>query len=377
MKGHVFGTLVLLALGLTPPQERGKAIFFHGESSAGRAITAVVGTDSDAVPAAILPCANCHGEDGHGRPEGGLRPADITSESLSRVAALNGRTRPPYTRALLKRAITMGFDSGRHELNTAMPRYSMTQEDANDLLAYLELLGHEPQPGVSDDSIRIRIVGDVGSLKGTRVYGRQIELVRDGDAFLVIDATQDGTASVEAAEHDRIPTIVLRAPAALSSRYAFSLTAGEEDQLEALRAYGRRRGAEPVVVTDCAALPRTAALLLMTAKTASKCELGAFPASFDRRVIVAAPLPPSERAMRAAAAAALAITTELLARLGRDVTRTALVDALEHVYRADSHELPPLTWSPNRHTATRAAWLMTLDLGSQRLIGEPGWVSPE
>ncbi len=375
------GALLAAALLLhaSAQQERGKAIYLRGESPSHHPITAMLGRDGVAVPAAIVPCLNCHGEDGRGKPEAGVRPADITPDSLARAATLNGRTRPAYTRPLLKRAITMGFDSGRHRLGDAMPRYRLSMQDADDLLAYLERLGREPQPGVTDDALRIEVVGDVGAPPGAEIYGRRLQFVREGEAFFTIDASEDPSAGVAAAERDRRPTIVARAPAPITSRFVFSLTASDDDQRLALRTYAR--GRERVLVDgDCAAALAGAAartpapLVLMTAATARTCDLAAIPPALDRRVIVAAPLPPSIEATRQAVAAAVAITTKLLAQLGRDATRAALVDALEHVYRVDTRFFPPLTWEANRHHGTTAAWLMTVDVQSQRLLAQPGWV---
>ncbi len=370
----------LAAPPLTAAQTRGKAIYIRGESTTGRPITAVLGDDETGVPAAIVPCANCHGEDGRGKPEGGVRPPDITPESLARATQVNGRTRPLYTRPLLKRAITMGFDSGRHELNAAMPRYRMALQDAEDLLAYLEIAGHEPQPGVSNDALRIKLAGDTGELRGAEIYGRRLEFVREEEALFTIDGSDDPGASVAAAERDHIPTIVVRAPVS-TNPYTFVLTAGDDAQRAALRAFAL--GQNSVMIEgDCMAnLARAAALphpplVLMTAAVAKTCDLATIPAALDRRIIVAAPLPPTPDATRGAAAAGLAIATNLLAQLGRDVTRTAFVDALEHVHRVDTRLLAPITWEANRH-GTRAAWLMTVDVKAQRLLAEPGWVEGE
>ena len=295
ISGHA-GNSAVPTLRLTAAQERGKTIYVRGESIGGRPITAVLGDEETGVPAAIVPCANCHGEDGRGKPEGSVLPPDITPESLARVTQVNGRTRPRYTRPLLKRAITMGFDSGRNELNAAMPRYRMVMQDAEDLLLYLEIVGHEPQPGVSSDAIRIKLVGETGELRGAEVYGRRLELVREGEAFFTIDTSDDPGASVAAAERDHIPTIVVHAPVS-TNPYTFVLTAGADEQRAALRAFAR--GQESVMIDDdcMAGLARSAALphpplVLMTAAVAKTCDLATIPAALDRRIVVAAPLPP-------------------------------------------------------------------------------------
>lgn len=371
------------ALGLTPQQERGREIFLKGQSATGQTIGAVLGASTDPISATLLPCANCHGEDGHGRPEGGVRPADITPAALGRVATIGPRTRPPYTRPLLKRAISMGYDAGRNELDRTMPRFRMSQEDANDLLAYLNVLGTDAQPGLSDDVIRVNVIGAPDLVApATSIYGRRLELQHDrsADAFLTIDASVDGSASVEAAARNTIPTIAVYSAHAPPSRYAFVLTASNEDQIAALASYARRSRSTPVLLTaDCRGIGDVSrdALVLMTSNAAANCDPADIPRALDRRVIVAAPAPPAPKGDRNVAQAALSLTTTLLAQVGRDLSRSALLAALERVYRVESPVFPPLTWTANRHFGTRAVWLMTVDVREQKLLGEPGWVEGE
>ncbi|HSB77757.1 MAG TPA: c-type cytochrome [Candidatus Methylomirabilis sp.] len=47
---------------------------------------------------------------------------------------------PLYTDALIKRAINQGVDPGDQSLDWTMPRWQMTDQDLNDLLAYLKTL---------------------------------------------------------------------------------------------------------------------------------------------------------------------------------------------------------------------------------------------
>jgi hypothetical protein len=293
--------LALASLGLTPAQQRGLHIYLHGTSPSGRAITATVGAGGTPFPAAIVPCVNCHGEEGRGRIEANVRPADITPDSLGRAATVNGRPRPAYTRSHLKRAIGMGIDSGRNPLSAAMPRYALTQDDATDLLEFLAILGTQAPPGITDDFIRIGVVGDAGlSAPDTPLYGRRLALIHDAspDVFVRINASSATFA-------DGVPTIDVP-----------SLTSSVDEQREALRNYARRIGAEPVFATGCD-LPREP-LILMTSDVAAQCDMSMFPR--DRHLIVAAAHPPTE--------AVLALLTKLLAELGRDVTRGTLDAAL-------------------------------------------------
>lgn len=346
-------------LGLSPAQERGKRIYHAGESLSGASIAATTGAGSEPFPASLVPCGSCHGEDGRGRPEGGVRPAAVTSEALGRATTVNGRTRPAYTRTLLKRAIGLGYDSGGNALDRAMPRYQLTQQDMADLLEYLEVLGHEPQPGVTNDALRIAVIGDASLSSDLELYGRRIEVHhgRTADAFLVIDASADPSESVAMAERDRVPTIVVQSRAPVTGRWAFSLTAPVEDQRAALQAYARRFPGEPFV--------------LLTAEEAAAYDLSRVPEG--HKVVVASALPPDAKAGRVA----LKIATTLLGQLGRNVTRTSFVEALEQTYRLQTPVLPPITFAPNRHTGSRAAWLMTLDGSKRRLLAEPGWVEAD
>lgn len=376
--------LALLApawtLALTPEQERGREIYLKGQSTAGREIGAVISSGSGPVSATVLPCANCHGEGGRGRPEGGVRPADITPAVLGRAFTIGARSRPPYTRPLLERAIAAGYDAGRNELDHTMPRFRMAADDTSDLLAYLEILGTDAPPGVSNEAIRINVVGAPDLVApSASIYRRRIELLhgRGNDALLTIDATPNGGASIEAAARDSMPTIAIHSARSLPGRYAFVMTATNEDQVAALRSYARRKVGSPVVLTaGCSGIESVPhdALVLMTSDAAALCDLASIPRTLDRRVIVAAPLPPGPQGDGVAAQAALSIATQLLAQLGRDVSRGSLIAALERVQRLQAPGFPPVTWTADRHFGTRSAWLMTLDLQGQRLVGEPGWV---
>lgn len=140
----------------TSPQERrGKEIYLRGASQA--PITAVIADGLLEVPASTVPCVNCHGHDGRGKPEGGLTPANITWESLATtfVDPATGRARPGYAERSIARAITQGLDAAGNTLAAVMPRYRLSREDATDLVAYLKRLGIEEEPGLSETSVRV------------------------------------------------------------------------------------------------------------------------------------------------------------------------------------------------------------------------------
>jgi len=155
---------------LTPQEKRGKQIYAQGTSASGREILAYVGDASIEVPGSAMACANCHGLDGEGRPEGGVVPSNLTWEALTKpygVTHPGGRTHPPYTERAIELAITRGLDPAGNKLLNVMPRYQMSREDMADLIAYLKLLGKDVDPGVSEGSITIgTIVPARGDLAG-------------------------------------------------------------------------------------------------------------------------------------------------------------------------------------------------------------------
>lgn len=94
-------------------------------------------------------CVACHGDRGVGGVPvmmGTAIPEDIRYETLtSPHHHEEGKTKeemdhPPYTDSLIKRAITQGVDPGDQPLDWTMPRWQMTDQDQNDLLAYLKTL---------------------------------------------------------------------------------------------------------------------------------------------------------------------------------------------------------------------------------------------
>jgi ABC-type branched-subunit amino acid transport system substrate-binding protein len=230
------------AAELTPAEQRGKAIYFQGESVSGREILAVIGDAGTEVPAAVMTCSSCHGRDGRGRPEGGVYPTDLTWPALTKpygVEHASGRRHPPYSEKSLVRAIAMGVDPAGNRLHVAMPIYRMAHEDMADLIAYIQRLGEDLDPGLTDDAVTLATMlpkdgplagvgaameavmrayfADVNEQGG--IYHRRLELE-------VVPAV--GTSAARAADLDRL----------LESDAVFALAgvflAGAEDELLAV-----------------------------------------------------------------------------------------------------------------------------------------------
>ena len=163
----VCGFTVLGQDALTAPESRGKQIYVQGTSPSSREILAYLGPSSIEVPGSAMPCANCHGLDGRGKPEGGVNPSDLRWESLTKpygLANANGRKHPPYTERALELAITRGIDPAGNKLPDVMPRYQMSRDDLSDLVVYLKRLGKYLDPGISEGKI---VIGTAFPTRGT------------------------------------------------------------------------------------------------------------------------------------------------------------------------------------------------------------------
>jgi ABC-type branched-subunit amino acid transport system substrate-binding protein len=152
---------------LTPSERRGKQIYVQGTSPSGKAIRAYLGESSLEVPGSAMPCANCHGLDGRGKPEAGVTPSNLTWEALTKpygVTHTDGRQHPPYTERALELAITRGSDPAGNHLLSVMPRYVMAKEDLADLILYLKRLGEDRDPGISENKVVIGTLIPGGAL---------------------------------------------------------------------------------------------------------------------------------------------------------------------------------------------------------------------
>lgn len=151
-------SLVASALPLTPQERAGQRLYREGLSSTGEPLMARVGAADILLPATAVPCGNCHGRDGLGRPEGGVRPPDITWRRLSGPYGqrqINGRDYPAYTEAAVSRAVQEGRDPANQRLDPTMPRFVLPMADQRNLTAYLKRLADERDPGLDADTLHL------------------------------------------------------------------------------------------------------------------------------------------------------------------------------------------------------------------------------
>lgn len=383
---------------LTPQQQRGKHLYLTGESTSKRPVTALLGADDVEVAASVVPCANCHARDGRGKAEGGVRPSNLQWDVLTRPVTTDDRSRPAYTRSQLKRAVTMGLDSGSKRLENTMPRYRMTLEDMEDLLSYLEMLGSDRDPGLSDEAIRIGAVLPAGADEQVAVrttlekyferinrdggiFGRRIDprfsstagtadqraaalasFIGSEQPFAIGAAWLSGAevAMSAVAERERVPTIAaFSADAPADDRFVFRLLAGTREQGLALVAAAKPEANAriAIVADDVASSGATRLRADLTAAKYTRVEIAtALPAGAD--VVLFLGAPSRLRAILEQAAAAPAPPLVLVPAAHSSGDLVSAPAAL------DGRILVALPSSPDDVTEEGAAELRALDVPS-------------
>jgi ABC-type branched-subunit amino acid transport system substrate-binding protein len=149
-----------LGADLTEAEERGKYIYEEGRSRSRRVIMADM-QRGELTPGHILPCINCHGADGRGAEDYvGVAPLNVNWYALASSGAHQHslRSHSPFDEKSLARAIVLGKDPGGSDMDKAMPRYDMAQEDVEDLIAYLKVMDSQSDPAISGASVGIGTV---------------------------------------------------------------------------------------------------------------------------------------------------------------------------------------------------------------------------
>ena len=162
-------TLALWAVTLTPaaaageglpgPAATASALFFRNSGAEGRPVEARIGPGQGvAVRGGPFNCAGCHGTDARGRSEGGVAAPAIDWHRLTKPwghAFDDGRRRKPYDEASFHRAITAGVDASGNALDAAMPRFSISPEQAGALFQWLRHIDAAKTPGVTPEAVFI------------------------------------------------------------------------------------------------------------------------------------------------------------------------------------------------------------------------------
>jgi ABC-type branched-subunit amino acid transport system substrate-binding protein len=188
-----------VATELTDAEARGKLIYTKGQSQSNRVIRASIGGAEAPSSATILPCVQCHGENGRGI--GIVSPA-IDWDTLTDPEGHQHEKRAhgPFDNTSLVEAIRRGIDPAGNDFEVTMPKYIMADEDMADLVAYLKVIGLEDDPAIVNGRIRIGTVlpldGQHAGLgkamrdtieavfsevnAGGGIHGRELELVVSG-----------------------------------------------------------------------------------------------------------------------------------------------------------------------------------------------------
>jgi ABC-type branched-subunit amino acid transport system substrate-binding protein len=194
-----FGNPTSIAAELTDSEARGKLIYTKGQSESNRVIWASFSSSEAPSSATILPCMQCHGENGRGI--GIVSPA-VNWTVLSDPDGHEHlkRAHRPFDEASLIRAITKGVDPDGNDFEVTMPKYTMADEDMADLIAYLKVIDFEEDAALAGGVIRVGTVlpvdgphSDLGDVMRSTiesvfaevnaaggVHGRKLELVVGG-----------------------------------------------------------------------------------------------------------------------------------------------------------------------------------------------------
>jgi mono/diheme cytochrome c family protein len=154
-----------------PALNLGRALYEQGRGVGDREIHGTLGNGVELTGPAVA-CANCHGRDGRGVSEGGLRAPDIRWSTLTdRFAPVrHGVVAVPYDQSSLAQTLATGRRPDGSMLDPAMPRFDLREAEVSALIEQLMalsarasftspaspvLLGLAPQPGLDRTADRL------------------------------------------------------------------------------------------------------------------------------------------------------------------------------------------------------------------------------
>jgi hypothetical protein len=156
----------------------GERMYRQGILPNGQLMEAFVSGDVPVTGSAFT-CISCHLQSGLGSIEGTVvttptngrtlyQPRGMIKPGFEMVPAMRKSAqvlppRPAYDDASLAAVITGGIDPSGRQLEIAMPRYHLEDEDMAILIAYLKALSAEYSPGVSEAEIRLATVTAEGA----------------------------------------------------------------------------------------------------------------------------------------------------------------------------------------------------------------------
>ncbi|MBE0417123.1 MAG: cytochrome c [Coriobacteriia bacterium] len=119
----------------------GQRIYYTGLDDEGRPIPRTVRGGGMMGGSA---CVDCHGEDCRGGSLGmmfgAIEVPDIRYSALTSPHSEGGTAKPAWSDRDITRAIREGFEPDGQRIKAPMPRWDMTDTEANDVIAYLKEL---------------------------------------------------------------------------------------------------------------------------------------------------------------------------------------------------------------------------------------------
>lgn len=123
----------------------GQQIYYTGADAAGPIPRSIAGGGMMGLGMmGSLACIDCHGQDGRGgrvdMRVGSIDVPDIRYSTLSAAHSEGTQTIPAWSDGGIARAIRDGVEPDGQQLKAPMPRWSMTDEQIRDVIAYLKEL---------------------------------------------------------------------------------------------------------------------------------------------------------------------------------------------------------------------------------------------
>jgi cytochrome c oxidase subunit II len=132
-------SMLLLAIGCkTSFTSNGQRIYFTAASSSGERITYTGGPGG--MMQGPLACVNCHGSEGRGGTVNFMMQTSDVPDITWPTLTGQYEDHQPFTEETVKQAIAQGVDPASNSLEYPMPRWQMSTQDLNDLVAFIKTL---------------------------------------------------------------------------------------------------------------------------------------------------------------------------------------------------------------------------------------------
>lgn len=140
-------------------QALGQKIYTQGKTTSGKA-----SLGKSLAPSYLFACINCHGRDGEGKSEAGIRAPNIQLSRLNYHYKIHHKSEAGYSEQHLKSMVLNGEIKSMRQVapNTSpsklMPRYQLSPEEVSGLYAYLNVLGQTQVAGIDDTKLRLGVI---------------------------------------------------------------------------------------------------------------------------------------------------------------------------------------------------------------------------